>query len=218
MEWLHLFGKLIVLDGADGVGKTTQTELLVSKLREEGIHVAMFDFPRYKESLFGNLVGRCLAGEFGDFVRLSPYLASLPFTLDRVGAKEDLLRELSSSCVVCNRYVPSNIAYQAAKLPDGEKDVFIEFLDKAEYDELGLPRPWRVIYLSLPVHVARTLIKGRERSQDQHERDLLFQERVGMTYMYLSQKYEGWRVINCTHDGKVLPKEEIHEKILDVLR
>jgi len=91
-------------------------------------------------------------------------------------------------------------------------------LDKAEYEELGLPRPWRVIYLSVPVHVARTLIIGRERSQDQHECNLLFQERVNMTYLYLSQKYEGWRVINCAPNGKMLLKEEIHNRVLDMLR
>lgn len=217
-------GKLIVLDGGDGAGKGTQTKLLIEKLQSRGFAVSSLDFPRYEESLFGGLCGRALKGEFGDFVALSPYLASLPYTLDRVGVRSELFRLLEYNVVVCNRYTPSNIAYQAAKLSGKMREKFVDFLTTAEYVELGLPMPSLVLYLYVPVRIAHVLVAqknargylGKKRgARDQHEANQAYQERVMKTYLWLAKKNPGtWRVINCAPRGKILSREAIHQLIL----
>ena len=217
-------GKLIVLEGGDGAGKGTQTELLMSALRAKGVRVSVFDFPQYNLSNFGKLCGRALTGEFGDFVKLSPYLASLPYTLDRVAAREKLRDALARGIVVCNRYTPSNIAYQAAKLSGAAREKFVRFLEDAEYRELLLPSPTLVLYLYVPVRIAHALVAektvreylGRARgARDQHEKSRAYQEGVVKTYLWLAKRNPNtWKVIPCAPRGKILPREDIHRLVL----
>lgn len=209
--------QLIVIDGADAAGKKTQTRLLADALREEGRAVATFDFPRYEESAFGKLLRRALAGEFGSFGEVSPYLSSWLYTLDRVSARDALIKALSRSVVLCDRYVPSNIAYQAAKLPEKEQDEFIRLLEEAEYGELGIPRPRLVVYLSVPVEVSQRLMKTEGRTLDVHEADLEYQRRVNSVYRRLAGERPDWTVIECAPDGRLLSKDEIHRKVYDVI-
>ena len=81
-------GRLIVIEGGDGTGKTTQATLLAKALSSKEHKISTFEFPRYKKSVFADLTARCIKGEFGDFQKISPYLASLPYMLDRVRAKK----------------------------------------------------------------------------------------------------------------------------------
>ena len=215
----------IVVDGADGAGKTVQTELLVKWLREEGRKVTVFDFPRYEESVYGALVRKCLSGYFGDFVAMSPYIASLPFALDRASAKGALLSALSEGIVVANRYTSSNIAYQAAKLLEGMQDEFTDFVECGEYGELGLPRPTVVIYLAVPVDVSRKLIEEerkkaphRRELRDPHEEDLQYQAKVQGVYERFSRIRENWVTITCTVDDTLLSPPEIHHKVKEVVK
>lgn len=209
-------GSLIVLDGADGVGKETQTKLLVKALMTKKIAVEVFHFPRYNKSSFGALLKKALIGEFGDFKSLSPYLASLPFVLDRMSAFNEIYDALlNGSVVICDRYTPSNIAYQAAKF-DGKKeqDDFISFLELAEYEELGLPKPALVIYLDVSTEASQKLMKDDKRKKDQHERDILYQEKVRRIYSRLSNERDDWVRIVCSRGKKLMTKEGIHNLIL----
>ena len=215
-------GKLIVIEGGDASGKTTQTKLFLSRLIGQA---RMFDFPRYYTSLAGKLVGECLAGEHGDFLHLSPYLASLPYTVDRIGARDALLHALEHHHVVCNRYVTSNVAHQGAKLMGEERGKFIDFLEKLEYDELKLPRPDAVFYLHVPMEIADTLGKGKAardylrgtgKTLDQHEADLEYQKRVIALYTELALNRPDWHLIPCTQNGALLHAEVIHEKIWNI--
>ena len=108
---------LIVLEGGDGSGKATQSKLLLEYLKKSG-RVSYFDFPQYGENVFGTLTGKCLSGDFGDFLHMSPYLSSLPYILDRACAKDKIISALRRGHVVCNRYTPSNIGFQSAKISD----------------------------------------------------------------------------------------------------
>jgi len=218
-------GKLIVLEGGDGSGKATQTRLLKNNLESYGV-VTAFEFPRYKQSTFGELIGKSLAGEFGDFLHLSPYLASLPYILDRARAKYLLLESLKDGNVVCDRYTPSNIAFQSAKLPKKEREAFVNFIEKAEYEELGLPAPDLVIYLEVPPEISAKLVLkkqqrnylSKEMKKDQHENDINYQKEVVSVYHNLSKKRKNWHIIKCVERGKLLSLEKIQMKIINVVK
>src|SRR5258708_1619076 len=187
-------GKLIVIEGADGSGKATQARLLSRALEEYG-PVASYEFPRYKQSEFGRLIGRSLTGEFGDFLNLSPYLSSLPYMLDRARAKYLLIESLKEGNVVCDRYTPSNIAFQSAKLKPAERKEFITFLERAEYEELGLPAPDLVVYLSVPTSITSELLLKKEKrayigvgEKDQYEKNVEYQQEAMNIYRDLSKK------------------------------
>ena len=218
-------GKLVVIEGADGSGKGTQARLL-TKVIQEYTNATFFEFPRYKKSAFGKLIGRCLAGDFGDFVELSPYLSSLPYILDRARAKYLLLESLKEGHVICDRYTTSNIAYQAAKLPEKERVEFIDFIEKGEYEELGLPVPDLVIYLAVPVEISTELVTKKslraylngDTKKDQYEADAGYQAKVAEMYQWLAKNNENWQVINCVKNGKLLSREEIHLKIMKLVK
>ena len=219
---------LIVLEGGDGSGKATQAALLKERLEKEAGPVELFDFPRYEDSLAGKLVGECLAGKHANFRHLSPHLASLPFTLDRVGARELLGASLERGIVMCNRYTPSNIAYQAAKLLAADRKKFIEFLEALEYEELHIPKPDLVIYLYVPTAIATKLIeKKKERGylagtgeqKDQHERDIAYQDEVVRVYLDLANERDDWQSVTCTNEaGDLLLREEIHERVWSIVQ
>jgi dTMP kinase len=219
-----LKGKFVVLEGGDGAGKGTQTELLINAL-SRSVVVQKFDFPQYEGSIFGKLCGEALKGLHGDFRHLSPHLASLPYTLDRVTAQDRLKVALKKGLAISNRYTPSNTAYQAAKLTGKEKTAFVSFLETAEYSALGIVKPDLVIYLHVPVDVAHALVAqkdtrsymGKKGARDQHESDIQYQRDVVKTYLWLARTRPDWKVIDCTRKGKLLSREEIHEMVLDTV-
>lgn len=220
-------GKFIVLEGTDGSGKATQLELLVKKLKEAGLPVETADFPQYETAFFGKLVGRYLAGEFGDVYEISPYLSSLPFAEDRWQAAEKIRRWLKKGkIVVANRYKGSNDAYQAAKLPEKERRAFLDWVDELEYEVLGIPREDLTILLYVPPEIgqkwvddkgSRRWLKGAKR--DIHERNKEYLREASRMYLRLAKERDNWVLIDCT-DGKggVKSIEEIHLNVLRVLR
>lgn len=219
--------KFIVIEGGDGAGKGTQAKLLVEKLSKE-TKVSFFDFPQYEKTLAGKLVGRYLKGEFGDPLLLSPYIASLPYALDRVAARDDLNEALGEGVVICNRYTPSNIGHQASKLPEDKREEFISWLEQLEYDELKIPKPTLVIYLYVPVEISSRLVEKKEArayiggesskgEKDGHEKDTEYQRKSIDVYTKMSKERNDWKLINCVEDGRLLSVEEIHSKIMMVI-
>lgn len=136
---------LIVLEGLDGSGKTTQTAKLVDWLVATGRKVAMFDFPGYDESPFGNMIGKYLKGEFCDPVTHDPFASTLLFAGDRLHKRAEINAALrAGKFVIINRYVPSNIAYSVAKLRlqnrADEIPRFIKFNEQLEYANKSFAR------------------------------------------------------------------------------
>ncbi len=216
--------KLFVIEGGDGAGKGTQTILLADKIRSLGHAVTIFDFPQYEISCFGKLCGESLKGAHGDFKTMSPYIASLPYMLDRLTAREKIEQALKKGIVLCNRYTPSNVAFQSSKLSGKKKKEFIRFLENAEYEVLGLPKPTKVIYLYVSPKIASKLVSqkdirnhlGKKKGiKDQYEKDSAFQNTVVKTYISLSKERSDWVMINCTPNNILLSREEIHNKILE---
>lgn len=219
-------GKLIVIDGADGSGKATQTQLLVEHFKKQRIKNQYITFPRYYTSFHGKHVGRFLTGEFGGNGEVSPYLSSLSFALDRLTARDQLVEWLrEGNMIIADRYVSASMAHQASKLPASKRKQFINWLYSMEYKEHKLPKEDIVIYLYVPVEVAQELMdkkrtkgKGLTQGKDKAEADLAHQQKSIKMYQQLVKKYPHWQMVSCVEDGKLLSKEQIHKKILEVLK
>ena len=177
----------------------------------------------------GKLVGRYLKGEFGDPLLLSPYIASIPYALDRVAARDELNKALEEGAVICNRYTPSNIGHQASKLPEDKRDEFISWLEQLEYGELKIPKPTLVIYLYVPVEISSRLVEKKEArayiggesakgAKDGHEKDSKYQHKSIDVYTKIAKERNDWKFINCVEEGRLLSIEEIHEKIMRIVR
>lgn len=224
-QQLHQTGKLIVIDGADGAGKATQTQLLVDYLRKHKIKNKSISFPRYKTSFHGALIARFLKGEFGGNRDVSPYLTSLAFALDRLTAKDEIVEWLDEgNVVVADRYTSAN-AHQASKLPKSKQAAFIKWLYDMEYKEHQLPKEDIVLFLHVPAAVSQKLLnnksidKNNDGQKDEAEKDIKHQQEAIAMYQRFAKKYKHWVVIECVdEEGQLLSKEAIHSKILTVLK
>lgn len=216
-------GKLVAICGADGTGKTTQTERLVQWAAGEGLEVRTVSFPRYEEGFFGGLIRRYLRGEMaaraGD---VDPYLAALPYACDRWQAAPLLRDWLAQDClVVCNRYVPANMAHQGAKMSDTEQRAeFFRWVQELEYEVFELPRPDLHVLLDLPTEMALELLAGRRADErprgggDIHERDAAYLELTAAAYREIAGRGSGrWHVVNCAGQGGPLPPAAIAREI-----
>lgn len=219
-------GKLVVIDGADGSGKATQTELLENFLKKKKIPVKVMDFPRYYSSFHGRIVGRFLNGEFGKIDEVSPYLASLAYALDRAAAREGMENWLAGGgLILANRYATSNMAHQTAKLPREKREEFLAWIEELEYKVHKIPREDLVIYLYVPFKIGFELTqKKKDRGYltngklDIAEQDLKHRKDSEEMYLWLSNNRKNWVKINCVENGKIRSKEEIHREILKILK
>jgi dTMP kinase len=221
-------GKLIVIEGADGTGKATQAELLVEYLKKSRIRVKYFDFPQYHGNFFGDMVARYLRGEYGSFLQSSPYLVSLPYALDRASVAEEMKAWIANGgWIVCNRYVSSHLAHQTAKMKTPkERNVFIEWDQRLEYEVLGVPKEDRVVCLGVPSNIAAKLNmkKGlrshlKKMRKDLAERDVQHQKKASDMYMLLSKRLKHWRLIQCVdRKGSLLPIATIHQKVVQSIQ
>lgn len=218
-------GKLVVIEGTDGSGKTTQLKLLIDYLKRTRVNYQTFDFPQYEKTFFGKFVGRFLNGEFGHFSRINPYLAMFPFAGDRWQVKDQLWKAVNKGkLVLCNRYSPSDV-YQAVKVKPKDQHQFLSWIDELEHEVFGIPRPDLVIVLYVPVHFAQELIAKKKKraylngkSKDQHEEDIKYLEKVERMYLLMIKRYKNWVKVDCVENGKIISPELIHQKILEVLR
>ena len=160
-------GKLIVLDGSDGSGKATQTRFLLARLKKEGYRVKTLDFPQYEKNFFGKLIGECLVGDYGDFVKIDPHIGSVLYAADRYESQPVIERWLKQGfVVVLDRYVSSNQIHQGGKIlhPKRQRE-FLTWLDTMEHGVFGLPRPDRIIYLDVPTQISQSLLKTEDQKR-----------------------------------------------------
>lgn len=215
-------GKLIVIEGLDGSGKATQTDLLYRALRAQGKQVRKISFPDY-ESSSSALVKMYLGGEFGtDPTDVNAYAASSFFAVDRYASyKKDWKVFLDSGgIVITDRYTTSNAVHQCCKLPKEAWDEFLDWLFTFEYGKLGIPAPDLVIYLRVDLEVSKQLItsrcQGDESKMDIHESNLDYLRRSREAAEYCSQKLD-WKIVECCTDGRMGEIEVIHEKVLSIV-
>ena len=212
-------GKLIVIEGTDGSGKSTQFRLLTEAVEQAGYEFRKLVFPQYKEESSA-LIRMYLGGEFGEKPSdVNAYAASAFYAVDRYASYKKVWGQWyeEGGLVLSDRYTTSNAVHQASKEPEGGRAEFLRWLYEFEYDKLGLPRPDLTIYLDVPTAYTEQLMRAREAatgtSADIHEQDLGYLatcREMGRT----AAEYYGWTVIHCVRDGKMRSIEEIHEEIL----
>jgi dTMP kinase len=214
-------GRLIVFEGIDGSGKGTQARLLMERLSEQGVPAAPIGFPQYDRSFFGKMVATYLNGEYGE--KVDPRLAAVLFAGDRFEAAGDIRRHLDEGrLAICDRYVDSNKAHQAARMPAEERSAFLEWVDELEYGVFGLPRPDLTLFLHIPPDLAyeridrkppRAHLKGETR--DAHEADKAHLAAAGAVYLQLAALLgpnAGAR-IDCVEGDRELGPDEIADRV-----
>lgn len=211
-------GKLIVIEGTDGSGKTTQTELLLARLNKEGVACESLRFPRYKENLFGKLIRECLDGYHGNFLTLDPKIASVLYACDRLETMPLIRSWLEEGkIVILDRYVSSNQVHQGGKIKDDkDRREYLDWLSKMEFEVLKLLKPDMVLYLDVPFEISKTLIENRVGIMDTADQDWQYLANSKAAGVYMTSR-EAWQNIECAPGGDLLPKEEIHEAIWEKL-
>lgn len=214
-------GKLIVIDGTDGCGKKTQTDLLVERLRQEGHQVKVVEFPRYNQKSAGP-VEDYLEGKYGELGEVTAKQASILYAIDRfASSREELTSWLNEGfIVVANRYVGSNMGHQGAKISDRqERQKLFSWLDELEYGILNIPRPDINLVLHVPAAVSQKLAQGRQendwenKQRDIHEENLLHLQQAERVYIELTEMFDEFKLIECAPQGEILPREEISQLI-----
>ena len=211
--------KLIVIEGLDGSGKSTQLELLKKKL--PGAHFITFP---YYETDSGRIISAYLKGTFAetDPVR-SAYSASIMYAVDRYTSFKTHWEALyeSGRPVISARYVSSNAVYQMTKLDSSEWAGYLDWLTDLEYDKLGMPRPDLTIFLDMPTDVSQKLLMDRyggdESKKDIHERDIAYLRHCRDAAMFSAERY-GWSVINCSENDEPRSVTDINSNIMNILQ
>lgn len=215
---------LIVLEGLDGAGKSTQVRKLKEYLEGKG-PLEYIHFPRYDAPVYGDLISRFLRGDFGTNETVHPQLVALIYAEDRHGAAPEIKRSLAQGRnVLFDRYVYSNIAYQCAKLSDPAKiEELRKWIIDTEFGVFGEPKPDLNIFLNVPLSfVENNLTHHREGddrnylhgSKDIHESSIAFQARVRDMYLMQAEKDPALKVVDCSDaEGRMLPEEAIFAKI-----
>jgi dTMP kinase len=212
-------GIFIVIDGTDGVGKQTQTKMLVERLRQAGQRVETVSFPQYDRPACG-AVKTYLSGEYGTAEEVSPYAASVLFAVDRFDAKRRITNWLDSGAIViADRYVSSNMGHQGGKISDRDERLkFYRWEDEFEYGLLKLPRPDLSIILHAPAQTGMKQAADRDGSTtvDIHQGNLGHLQAAELAYLDLAATFpERFHLIECMPYGKMLPRDMIHELIWD---
>lgn len=210
-------GKFIVIDGTDGSGKTTQLNLLASKLKDEGYAVAIADFPQYNTKSAG-MVEEYLSGKYGGANDVDPYQASIFYAVDRYDASFKIKEWLKEGKIVlANRYVSSNLGHQGGKFDNPlERKLFFNWLYDLEYRLFSVPKPDLSLILHVEANIAQQLATKRQRedwtgkTKDIHENDLNHLKKAEQVYLEIAQTFPDFKLIKCTNQGKILPPEEIN--------
>ena len=216
-------GKLIVIEGTDGSGKSTQFRLLSEHLEKDNVQFKHLVFPRYSEESSA-LIRMYLGGQFGTKpTDVNAYAASAFYAVDRYASyKMDWGQWYEEGgLVLSDRYTTSNAVHQASKEQGPERKKYLKWLYEFEYDKLGLPRPDLTIYLDVPTDFTEKMLRGREAATntqaDIHEKDMQYLatcRECGRT----AAAYYNWTIIKCVRDGAMRTIEDIHQEIYAAVR
>ena len=211
-------GKLIVIEGTDGSGKSTQFRMMSQHLENDNIAFKQLVFPRYSEESSA-LIRMYLGGQFGTKPSdVNAYAASAFYAVDRYASYKKAWGEWyeNGGLIVSDRYTTSNAVHQASKEPQEKQAEFLKWLYEFEYDRLGLPRPDLTIYLDVPTDFTEQMMRKREAdtntSADIHEQDMEYLATCRRTGKAAAEYY-GWTVIQCVRNGAMRSIEDIHDEI-----
>ena len=211
-------GKLIVIEGTDGSGKSTQFKLLTDRLSREGRDFRQLEFPQYSQPSSA-LIKMYLGGEFGTNVGdVNAYAATAFFAVDRYASYKKFWGQWyeQGGLVVSGRYTTSNAVHQASKESPEIWQEYWKWLSEFEYDRLGLPRPALTIYLDVPTEYTEKMMRKREMdtntTADIHEQDLNYLATCRWCGREAAAFFD-WKIIDCVKDGAMRTIEDIHEEI-----
>lgn len=218
---MNIRQKLIVIDGLDGCGKSTQFEA-VSKILTQNNTVKPISFPDYNNKSSA-LVKMYLNGEFSkNAADINAYAASSFYAVDRYASYKLFWENnyKNGDIILASRYVSSNAIHQMIKLDKGEWDNYLVWLDDYEYNKLGLPRPDLIIFLDMPVDISQKLMTGRyhgdESKKDIHEANVQYLRNCRQSALYSASK-QNWKIVDCSDGQNALPIDLITEKIMDYI-
>lgn len=215
-------GKVIVLEGLDGCGKSTQLDLAIEYLKNNDVDCRAVSFPNY-EALSGKLVRQYLNGEIPCDGRNGAYAASAIYAFDRyISFMSDWKGFYDAGGIIlAGRYTTSNAIYQLTKLPPEEHEYYLNWLCDFEYGKLGLPQPDLVLYLDMPAEVSQKLLDkrylGDKAKKDIHERNIAFQRECRKSALYAAEKC-GWNIIDCSDGELPLTIEDVYSKIIERIK
>lgn len=216
-------GTLIIIDGGDGAGKQTQSDILVKRLIQEGHAAGTLDFPRYKNTVSGKLLRECLDGKRGDFLHIDPRIASVLYATDRFQEKQTIETWLEEGrIVVLDRYVSSNMFHQGSKLKDDEELAeYVQWLENLEYEVFGIPRPDLSIYFNVDseerIKMLQHAADKRENVLDLAETNVQHQKETDETAKKVIGFTSGWVTVECMRDGEIRSREDIHQEVYDIV-
>lgn len=221
-------GKLIVIEGIDGSGKTTQLELLKEALKHRKKPFRSMKFPQYTNTFFGKTIASFLRGEIGELKTINPYLISMVYAMDRAEARDKMYSWLNNGkMIILDRYVTSNMAHQCGRLPKKERKKYLKWISELEYKINNVPREDIVIYLHMPYPKALELLEGSDRSKRSYakgkqkdivEENVEYLRTSQEIYLYLQKHFPHWVRIECVDDkGNIKSRQQIHEEILNSL-
>lgn len=213
-------GKLIVFEGTDGSGKSTQFGLLTKRLAARNVDFKMMVFPQYSEPSSA-MIRMYLGGEFGKRPSdVNAYAASTFYAVDRYASYAKVWRDYyqKGGLMLSDRYTTSNAVHQASKEPEDKQEAFFAWLYDFEYVHLELPVPDLVLYLDAPIELTEQLLRKREQAThtqaDIHEQNMEYLRTCRKTGLHAAEYY-GWTVVNCAKDGKLRTIDDIHEEIFE---
>ena len=211
-------GKLIVIEGTDGSGKSTQFKLLTARLEKEGKAFQKLVFPQYSEPSSA-LIRMYLGGEFGSKPSdVNAYAASAFYAVDRYASYKKVWGQWyeDGGLVVSDRYTTSNAVHQASKVEDARQNDFLKWLYDFEYSKLGLPCPDLILYLDVPTDFTEAMMRRREAdthtSADIHEQDEEYLRNCRANAREIVKEC-GWSVISCAAMDEPRTPEDIHSEV-----
>ncbi|HEY4695105.1 MAG TPA: dTMP kinase [Candidatus Nanoarchaeia archaeon] len=212
-----MHGRMVVFEGIDGSGKSTQVDLLLNYLKNKRKKFSYYKFPQYEATFHGKTVAKFLRGELGSINQVNPYLISLAYALDRASVKDAIYRDLNKGkLVICDRYVSASRAHHGAKFSAAKRKEFLKWLDELEYDIDQMPVEDLTLLLDIPVNVSFNLQKNKKK--DIHEADSAYMEEVREVYLNLAKRDKHWVVVNTVEDDQLRSPESIHQEILSILK
>lgn len=215
--------KLIIIEGLDGSGKSTQIALLEKYFENLSVPFRKIKLPDY-ESPSSTLVNMYLGGEFGSNADdVNAYAAGAFYAVDRFASyKLNWGKDYENGkLILADRYATSNLIYQMEKIERDEWDEFIEWTSDFEYNKIGIPKPDLVIFLDMPVEVSQRLMTSRyngdEGKKDVHEVNVEFLNKCRGSAFYAAEK-QNWKIVSCSDGENPLPIDEIHNKIVELVK
>lgn len=216
-------GKLIVFEGIDGSGKSSQYRLLCERCKADGLEFRNIVFPRYdKES--SALIRMYLNGEFGqDPADVNAYAASTFYAVDRYASYVTDWGEHynNGGIILSDRYTTSNAVHQGSKLPADQLPQFFDWLYDLEYTRLGLPKPDLVLYLDVDVETSLARMAERRATDgskaDIHEKDAGYLAKC-LELGHKAAEHYGWTMVDFKKDGEIRSLEEKQEEIYHIVK